>query len=323
MRFFKFVILLLLGLAVIAAGITYHYYQAPNALTEAKVVLIERGKGFRATVETLAGEGVIDHPLLFSAIAVATGNARKFKAGEYQFPPESSPEAVMHILAEGKVVVHKLTVPEGLTSREILAILNAETILSGTVTAPVEDGSLLPETYYFIYGDSRQELVDRMKTSAASLLAELWPKRKANLPLETPAQALVLASIVEKETGVDGERGRVAAVFVNRLRKGMKLQSDPTVIYAIEKDSGSLGRELLTKDLSYDSPYNTYAVAGLPPGPICNPGRAAIEAVLNPPDTNDLYFVATGQGGHHFAANLREHNRNVQEYRRQLRQAKP
>ncbi len=264
---------------------------------------------------------MIAHALPFEAVAVITGKARQFKAGEYLFPAGITPADAMEMIAAGKVVVHKLTVPEGWRTLEILEMLSKETRLSGDMPVP-DEGALLPETYHFLRDDSRGELLARMQSDMSKVLAELWAKRKEGLPVKTPQEALVLASIVEKETGVPEERKRVAAVFINRLNKKMPLQSDPTTVYAIEKDKGAMGRELLAADLKYDSPYNTYKYAGLPPGPICNPGRASIEAVLNPLETDELYFVATGTGGHNFAASLKEHNNNVKKYRAELKEQK-
>ena len=196
--------------------------------------------------------------------------------------------------------------------REVLTLLKEEPLLEGEVSGDIPEGSLLPQTYHFTYGDQRSTLIDRMRSGMTQTMGELWDKRKPGLPFETQQQALTLASIVEKETGIDSERPRVAAVFINRLRKGMRLQTDPTVAYGLEK-TGAASHTLTLADLRTPTPYNTYLIDGLPPTPIANPGRAAIEAVLNPADTNDLYFVATGTGGHNFSATLEQHNkRNVQ-----------
>ena len=194
--------------------------------------------------------------------------------------------------------------------------------LKGAMPMGVVEGSLMPDTYHFHKGDSRQSVVDRMQQPMKQALAELWQQRQSGLPFKTKEEALVLASIVEKETGVDQERGRVAAIFINRLRKNMLLQSDPTVVYGIELENGPMERQLLKKDLAIDHPFNTYVHAGLPPAPIANPGRASIQAVLNPPKTDEYYFVATGRGGHYFSKTLAEHNRNVARYRAELRRQK-
>lgn len=318
-RFILSFLTLLLALGCLTLYSAY-YYHSPGPLAEPKTVIFKKGRGFREIVDDLSEAGVIRYPLLFKAVAVTLGDARQFKAGEYEFSAAISPKLIMDMIAEGRVVVHRLVIPEGLTVAEILARLDNEKVLEGQVSAVLKEGDLLPETYHFVYGDSRGEIVSRMQEGMATTLAELWEKRKKDVPLATPQEALTLASIIEKETGVAAERGRVAAVFVNRLKKGMKLQSDPTVIYAVEKEKGPLTRPLVTSDLAADSPYNTYKYPGLPPGPIANPGRDALEAALNPPDTGEFYFVATGTGGHHFAATLKEHNKNVKEYRKLLKQ---
>lgn len=318
-----FYAIILLGCIAIATGIyTKYYYDSPGPLAESSNIIFKKGMGFQAIVDHMAEKGVIRHPLLFKVIAAASGDARKFKAGEYAFSAGISPRLVMDMIAEGQVVVHKITIPEGLTVQQVAALLCQQDILEGSFPEGLKEGRLLPETYHFTHGDSRQLIVERMQASMQAVLTELWPKRKEGLPIKTMEEAVTLASIVEKETGVDNERGRVAAVFINRLNKGMALQTDPTVIYAIEKDKGPLARPLLGKDLQYDSPYNTYKYPGLPPGPIANPGRAAIEAVLNPPDTKELYFVATGNGGHHFSETLAQHNNFVRQYRAVLKEKK-
>jgi UPF0755 protein len=304
---------------VILGGISYglYYYDAPGPLSERTNVVFKRGTGFVAIVDQMADSGVIRDPLLFKALAVLSGDARKFKAGEYDFSAAISPRLIMNMIAEGRVVVHKITIAEGLTAEQVLTLLNGDTTLEGAILGNIDEGSLLPQTYHFVYGDQRQDLIVRMQAGMKTTLNELWEKRKKDLPFQTPQQALTLASIVEKETGVTEERPRVAAVFINRLHKRMKLQTDPTVVYGIEKEHGPLGRPLFSSDLKYPSPYNTYLIDGLPPGPIANPGRAAIEAVLNPPDTNELYFVATGTGGHNFSATFEGHSANVKSYRKQ------
>ncbi len=303
-----------LSLLVVLYG--FHYYNSPGPLAEEKNVLFKKGTGFQQIVDDMEEAGVIRHGLVFKIIAVITGDARRFKAGEYRFTAFTPPRLIMDMIGSGNVVVRRLTVAEGLTVRQITEMLAKEPLLEGEITGSFSEGSLLPETYHYTYGDSRQALIGRMQDGMKQTLAELWEKRAKDLPITTPEQALVLASIVEKETGVDNERGKVASVFINRLRKGMKLQSDPTVIYGIEKEMGPLGRPLLGSDLKHGSPYNTYMISGLPPAAIANPGRAALEAVLNPPETSYLYFVATGTGGHNFSGNLAGHNDNVRQYRK-------
>ncbi|MDE3059983.1 MAG: endolytic transglycosylase MltG [Pseudomonadota bacterium] len=318
-----FLCLLLAASGLLAYGL-YYYYNAPGPLVQDTTLIFKHGEGFRAVTDDMAAAGVIERPLMFKALAVLTGEAPRFKAGEYHFSAAVTPRQAMGMLAEGRVVVHKITIPEGLNVREALSLLAQEPALEGSLPENIPEGSLLPETYHFTYGDKRQDIVDRMQAGMASLLASLWQKRKPGLPFANPEQALTLASIVEKETGLDSERGRVAAVFINRLKRGMKLQSDPTVAYGMERQAGrKLDRTLTLDDLHQDTPYNTYVIPGLPPGPIANPGRAALEATLNPPDTNDLYFVATGAGGHNFSSTLQGHNKNVQQYRETVTKKAP
>jgi UPF0755 protein len=308
-----------LALAVGAAGGIgvwgYQRYSAPGPLEQAETVVIPRGSGLEAIAITLGDSGVIGSPLVFVAAAKLSGTFRELKAGEYQFPAGISIEGVLEQMRQGRTVVHRLTVPEGLTSAQVVALLEREAMLTGNLAKPPKEGSLLPETYHYAYGDSRSTLIERMQTAMTQTLAEAWKTRDQNLPFETPQQALTLASIVEKETGIAAERPRVAGVFVNRLEAGMKLQSDPTVIYALSDGSGELGRALTRNDWKFESPYNTYVATGLPPGPIANPGKASIQAVMKPERHEFLYFVADGTGGHVFAKSLSDHNRNVANWR--------
>ncbi len=225
----------------------------------------------------------------------------------------------LELMVSGKTVARRLTLPEGLTSFEVVALVQKAEGLEGEVQAVPPEGTLLPETYHYARGETRAEVVARMGRALDQVLDELWPERAPGLPISSPEQAVVLASIVEKETAVADERPLVASVFVNRLKKGMRLQSDPTVVYGLTGGKGPLGRALTRKDLQTPSPYNTYLADGLPPGPIANPGRASIEAVLNPAKTEYLYFVADGDGGHRFAKTLAEHNRNVAQWRKRQR----
>ncbi|MFW0777948.1 MAG: endolytic transglycosylase MltG [Rickettsiales bacterium] len=308
-------------LTVCLALYSYHYYTAPGPLSERTTVLFKKGTGFVDIVDKMEEAGVIDHSLLFKALAVFSGDARQFKAGEYRFSAAISPRLVMEMIAKGRVVVHKVTIPEGMNVRQVIKRLNGRKLLEGVIVMRIEEGSLLPQTYHYVYGDQRMELINRMQTGMQATLDELWPNRAKNLPFITQQQALTLASIVEKETNLDSEYGRVAAVYINRLRKGMRLQADPTVIYGIEQKTGKpMGRLLTYSDLKKPTPYNTYINTGLPPTPIANPGRKAIEAVLNPPKTKELFFVATGDGGHNFATTLAQHNRNVAAYRKKRRE---
>ena len=246
------------------------------------------------------------------------GGRAPLRAGEYAFAAHGSARDALRVLQTADPVVRKLTVPEGLMIAEIVPLIAAAEGLDGDVPA-VEEGTLLPETYHYRWGDTRTAMTARMQASMKVALDELWPARASDLPLANRHEAVILASIVEKETGLPEERARVAAVFINRLERGMKLQSNPTVAYALTDGARPLDRALLRNDLKLDHPYNIYVVRGLPPGPIANPGRASLEAVLNPVDTKDLYFVADGKGGHAFARTLAEHNRNVARWRKAQR----
>src|SRR5690606_12136402 len=219
------------------------------------------------------------------------------------------------ILSQGKAVLYRLSIPEGLTSQQIVARLKAEENLAGDITEVPPEGSLLPDTYRYSRGTARADIIERMRADQRRFIAAIWDKRQKDLPFQTIEQALVLASIVEKETGRADERERIAGVFVNRLRRGMRLQSDPTIIYGIAGGQGTLGRPITRSDIDTPTAHNTYAITGLPPTPICNPGRAAIEATLNPAKTKDVYFVADGTGGHSFSETLKEHNAAVQVWR--------
>ena len=295
-------------------------FQGPGPLAADTTYLVARGAGVEAIARELEAAGIVEDALLFRLGVRYLGQGRALKAGEYAFAAGVPMRGVVEILAAGRTVVRRLTVPEGLTSVEVATLVDAAEGLSGEAGPPAPEGSLLPETYHYSWADERAVLIARMRRDLDDLLAGLWPARDEGLPLKSPAEALVLASIVEKETGVPEERPLVASVFLNRLSRGIRLQSDPTVVYGLTRGQGPLGRALTKKDLATPGPYNTYLVSGLPPGPIANPGRAALEAVLKPARTNYLYFVADGSGGHVFAETLAEHNRNVAKWRKLQRQ---
>ena len=309
-----------LALLILAAAIAIGYAQvrldAPGPLDQARAVVVPKGTGGEGIARRLAEAGVIADPRLFRLAARIVGRKDPLKAGEYEFPARISALDAIRLMQSGRTVVRRLTVPEGLTVRQILALLAATEGLDGAVARVPAEGTLLPETYHFSYGDQRQGVVDRMGEAMRAALAKSWAVRSVPPVIKTPEEALTLASIVEKETGVPAERPRVAAVFLNRLKSGMKLQSDPTVIYGLSRGEGALGRALTRADLDADQRFNTYTRAGLPPAPIANPGRAAIMAVLNPAASDELYFVADGSGGHVFARTLDQHNRNVARWRK-------
>ncbi len=312
--------LVLCGLGVAAAAFGWYLFDRPGPLAGSTSVVIAKGSGVRQIGERLAAAGVVDQPLLLAVGAKLAGGGAPLKAGEYIFPAHISAREVVALLQSGKTVVRRLTVAEGLTVAQVKALLREAEGLDGEIDAAVPEGSLLPETYHYSWGDSRAEVLQRMRDAMRRTIDELWEGRADGLPLKSKDEALVMASIVERETGVAEERPRVAAVFLNRLRRGMKLQSDPTVIYGASGGAGMLDRPLSKADLAAPGSHNTYVIDGLPPTPIANPGAAAIAAVLQPADTDDLYFVADGSGGHVFAKTLAEHNRNVAKWRQIERQ---
>lgn len=298
----------------------YNQYERPGPLDEARTIVVPKGEGRIAIAERLEREGVIGNRWTFVGghlVQMFFGGrkAQELKAGEYEIKAHASMRDVMETLAEGRSILYKVTVPEGLTSQQIVERLKGEVNLTGDIKSIPAEGSLLPDTYAFSKGASRQEIIERMQSEMTKTLAALWEGRKSELPLRSAEEAVTFASIVEKETGRADERSRVAAVFHNRLKKGMRLQSDPTIIYGITGGAGALGRGITKTDIDTKTPYNTYQINGLPPGPIANPGRAALEAALNPAETNDLFFVADGSGGHAFSETLKEHNSAVKKWR--------
>lgn len=306
----------------IGAGILWAWnaYHAAGPLKTPATLIIPKGTGVQEIANLLRDKGVIDNPHLFVLGARYTEMARRMRAGEFAFSPNISMSAVAEHLVSGELVKRRLTIPEGLLTREIIDIVRAADGLTGIIEAPAVDGIYLPETYFFGYGDSRESILARMRSAMEKAVSDAWAARNNKIVLKTPREAVILASIIEKETGVAAERARVSAVFHNRLRRKMRLQSDPTVAYAVTGGGVSLGRPLTRADLEADSPFNTYRNAGLPPGPIANPGRASLMAAVKPLSTKEYYFVADGNGGHAFAKTLREHNRNVAKWRRLQRE---
>ncbi|HPG89766.1 MAG TPA: endolytic transglycosylase MltG, partial [Hyphomicrobium sp.] len=300
--------------------VVYHQYETPGPLDAARMIIVPKGEGRREIAERLEREGIITNRWTFIGghLVQSLFGGRKsldLKAGEYEIDAHASMREVMETIASGKSILYKVTVPEGLTSKQIIERLKGEENLTGEIANAPAEGTLLPDTYQFSKGTSRQEIIDKMQDSMSKTIAKLWETRTSELPLRSLAEAVTFASIVEKETGQADERHRVAAVFYNRLKKGMRLQSDPTIIYGLTSGAGSLGRGITKADIETKTPYNTYVINGLPPGPIANPGKAALEATFNPAKTNDLYFVADGTGGHAFSETLKDHNSAVQKWR--------
>ncbi len=313
-------IITILLVGMIGTGAAYYYgrqkLEAAGPLQEDKVVNIPARAGMADIADVLQREGVIDNNRWAFIGAVLAMKARsELKPGEYSFQKSASLRDVIGTIVEGKVVQHSVTVPEGLTSEQIVARLSDNDIFAGSVREVPREGTLLPETYKFPRGTTREQVIQRMQQAQKRALAEIWERRSPDVPLKSPDQLVTLASIVEKETGKPDERSRVAAVFVNRLRQKIKLQSDPTIIYGLVGGKGTLGRPIKRSEIAQPSPYNTYVIDGLPPGPISNPGRASLEATANPARTRDLFFVADGTGGHAFTETYDQHQKNVAKLR--------
>jgi len=301
--------------AVFGIGVLEREANQKGPLQDDKVVLIPRNTGTGEIAALLKREGVIEQPLLFEIYALVNRQRGQLKAGEFLFKAGTSIDEAIDTLAFGKAILHAVSVPEGLTSEQIVGRLRENDVLTGDLTDVPREGALLPDTYKFERGTTRQQLVNTMIAAQKQALSQIWQRRSPDLPFKSPDELVILASIVEKETGRADERTRVAGVFLNRLGKRMKLQSDPTIVYGIVGGKGTLGRPIQKSEIEKPTPYNTYAVEGLPPGPIANPGRAALEAVANPSRTKDLYFVADGSGGHAFAETYDQHVRNVARWR--------
>ncbi len=306
--------------AMIAVGGGYFYgkqkIEAAGPLQEDKIVNIPSRAGMGDISDILIREGVIENNRWAFIGSVLALKARSdLKPGEYSFQKNASLRDVIATIVEGKVVQHSVTIPEGLTSEQIVARLSENDIFAGSVREIPREGTLLPETYKFPRGTTREQVLQRMQQTQKRVLGEIWERRNADIPVKSPEQLIVLASIIEKETGRADERSRVAAVFTNRLRQRIKLQSDPTIIYGLVGGKGTLGRPIKRSEITQPSPYNTYVIDGLPPGPIANPGRASLEAAANPARTRDLFFVADGSGGHTFTETYDAHQKNVAKLR--------
>ncbi|WOJ89913.1 endolytic transglycosylase MltG [Methylocapsa polymorpha] len=294
----------------------------PGPLAADKVLYIAPGAEVPDIIAELDREGVIDSPFALNLALLIDGSRSKVKAGEYLFKQNASLRDVIDTLVNGKQVLHAITIPEGLTSEQIVERLREIDVLLGDVKDLPKEGTLLPETYKVARGTSRADLIKKMQDDQRRIVDQIWARRASDLPLRSPYELVILASIVEKETGRADERSRVASVFMNRLAKRMRLQSDPTIVYGLVGGKGTLGRGISRAELEKPTPYNTYTNDGLPQGPIANPGRAALDAVANPSRTQDLYFVADGTGGHVFAETLDQHARNVQKWRQIEKEAK-
>lgn len=307
------VLIVAIGGGVFAARVQF---DRASAIDQARVFTVDRGVGLGAIADDLQKDGLIASKWLFVANVWMSKQQAALKAGEYLIPAHASMHDIMDAMVTGRGILYAITIPEGLTSQQIVDRLRAEDILTGDVADVPPEGSLLPDTYKFTRGDTRQSVLDRMHRERDRVVADIWARREPNLPLSSPEEMVVLASIVEKETALADERSRIAAVFLNRLKLGMRLQSDPTVIYGLFKGAGKPpGFRLSRADLTNQSPYNTYVVEGLPPAPIANPGKASLDAVANPSRTKDLFFVADGSGGHAFAETYEEHQKNVARWR--------
>ena len=293
------------------------YFNSPNSYhNEDKRFIIESGMTLREVVEKLHQEKIIKNPSAFLYIGqLIKGIDPRVRYGEYFFEKHISYYKILHKMIRGNVFFRKVTIAEGLSVNSALTIIDNSAGLIGQLPEKVREGSLLPETYFYSYNDTKAGMIKRMQDAMKKNIDELWEKRDQTIPLKTKEQALILASIVEKETGIELERTKVASVFLNRLRKGMKLQSDPTIIYSFTFGDKSLERPIRVSDIQNNSAFNTYHIYGLPPAPICNPGIASIKAVLNPIQSDFLYFVASGRGDHVFSSTIQEHNANVARYR--------
>src|SRR5262245_24420593 len=309
-------------LACLGAGIYYWVkvkFDQPGPLPTSTVFAIPKGEGGSSVADRLEQEGIIaDRRVFMTGILYFkyVKGQGSLKAGEYEFRKNATMRDVLDTLVEGKSIEHKVTLAEGLTSYQVVQRLMAHPELRGEIAEIPPEGSLLPDTYKFGSNDTRQDIIERMRAAQAKFLAKVWPTRDPDIVVTTPEEALILASIVEKETGIADERPRIASVFENRLKKKMRLQSCPTIIYGLVGGKGALDHPIQQEELDRETAYNTYKINGLPPTPIANPGRAAIEAVLRPAKTKDLYFVADGSGGHIFAPTLDEHNKNVVAWRK-------
>lgn len=315
--YLSLIVLLVAGAVTGWAVYTVH---KPLSLISAEILDLPQGSDTRALASHLEESGLFEHPLLVRLTVRYYGVGTHLKAGEYALAPGMSFKDLLDLVVSGKVILHKIRLPEGKTTTQLLEIISHEPLLTGDIPTNVQEGALMPETYKFHKGDKRAMIVKNAQKAMQEALERVWKSRQSNLPLQNKQELLILASIIEKETGRSDERAKVASVFINRLNRGMLLQTDPSVIYALTHGASDLGRSLKRKDLQIDSPYNTYKYVGLPPSPICNPSWASLKAAAHPQITSYLYFVADGTGGHNFSVTLKEHNDNVRKWLKKLRQ---
>lgn len=312
-----FLTLLVFGLLIAAAVVLFgaQRFYSDGPLAEDTTFLVQRGTGLSTIAQKLEIEGLVKDRWTFQFGTTAQNKQAGIRAGEYAIPAGSSMAEILFEITEGRPITYAVTVPEGFTSWQTIERINQAENLTGELTEVPPEGSLMPNTYSFERGDDRQTIVDQMTAAMDEILPEIWENRDPDLPIETPEELVILASIVEKETALASERPMVAAVFINRLNFNMRLQSDPTIIYGITLGEGTLGRGLLRSEIEEQTDYNTYQIDGLPPGPIANPGRESLEAVAHPAESDALYFVADGTGGHAFANNYADHQDNVARWR--------
>ncbi|MEK6734903.1 MAG: endolytic transglycosylase MltG [Pseudomonadota bacterium] len=316
---FKQAYLISLFLFILGVSLAYinlnHYINFYGSNTKSVTVIIKRGYSVKKIGKELALNDIINHPKLFYLVHKVFFKAIPLQAGEYEIPPHSTVRNIINIMNKGMVIIHKLTIPEGTTLFDTLEKVRNSDKLEGDIINRFKEGDLLADTYHYTYGETRMDLLNKIYHKSQNIINDLWENRQEILPFKTKEEAITLASIVDKETGIASERPRIATVFINRLNKKMRLQADPTVIYAITKGEYILDRPISNKDLKMNSPYNTYLYSGLPPTPICSPGKEALASALNPLQTKELFFVANGSGGHNFSHTLKDHNNHVRSYR--------
>lgn len=305
----------ILILLISGINVSILYLFVPGPLPEKKTIIIKSKLSIEQVTTILKEKKIIKYPVLFSLLAKIYSFKHSLKSGEYTFTQNISPIQTLRILASGKSIIHKLIIPEGITTSEIVKKVNSEERLMGEIIGVIPEGFLMPSTYYYSYGDQKEQIINKMRQLMSLEIDKAMQKLSPDSPLKTRLDVLILASIVEKETNLDAEKPLVASVFLNRLKKQMKLQADPTTIYALTRGEGKLGRLLTRRDLTLQSPYNTYYVASLPVGAISCPGKKSIEAVVNPAKTDFLYFVVNVDGGHNFSNNIDDHNKHVENYR--------